>query len=95
MNQTTTKQTTDELAALPPRRHRWGFEKRLAHTEFADGNARTEKMCCHCHLVKITVHPPGGSFPWNEWRTESGEFWKGGPTPACHGPSKRGNDVSL
>jgi hypothetical protein len=68
--------------------HSWDHEheKRLAAVEFPDGNGRTLKACCKCHLVKVTVHPPHG-FPWNEWQHPNGRSFKCGATPPCQ-PSK-------
>ena len=64
--------------------HRWNDTPpvRLAAESFPDGNARTEKTCPKCGLVKITVHPPHG-FPWREWRTREGKIWHGASTPPC------------
>lgn len=70
----------DVVAAAITRRHSWINEHWVA--ECADGNARTERECAHCHLMKITVHPPHG-LPWREWRTKNGEVWQGTATPPC------------
>ena len=68
-----TEPTNDSLAklpvnALPPRKHRWDYdnERRIAATEFEDGNARTERDCIFCHLTKVTVHQPNG-IAYREW----------------------------
>ena len=68
-----TELTNDSLAklpvnALPPRKHRWDYdnERRIAATEFEDGNARTERDCIFCALTKVTVHQPNG-IAYREW----------------------------
>lgn len=65
-------------------RHAWNeiAARHLAATEFPDGNARTEKQCARCDLLKITVHPPHG-LPWTEWRTKGGLVFKVDATPLC------------
>lgn len=61
-------ETVDTLPILPPRKHRWNYaeERRIAASEFPDGNARTLRSCLFCDLTKITVHPPSG-LAWREW----------------------------
>ena len=61
-------ETLDRLPELPPRNHRWNYaeERRLAASEFPDGNARTLRPCLFCGITKITVHPPSG-LAWREW----------------------------
>lgn len=54
----------------------------LDGSQYADGNARTERTCIACGLVKVTVHPPHG-LPWREWRTAAGKVWRGDATPPC------------
>lgn len=64
-------------------KHRWYKEAaRHAACESADGNARTERVCIWCGLVKITVHPPQG-LPWREWRTRNGGVMIGARVPRC------------
>lgn len=64
-------------------KHRWDkVPTKIAATESADGNARTERECMFCGLTKITVHPPVG-MPWREWRTRGGEILRGAATPEC------------
>jgi hypothetical protein len=72
------------------RRHRWPKEGepgivRLHGSEFKDGNHRTEKQCCLCGLIKITVHQAGGNRAWREWRTKHGQTYVGDLTPPCFG----------
>lgn len=66
--QTAPPLVTENIDALPPRKHHWNYqnERRIAATEFDDGNARTERDCLLCGLTKITVHPAQG-FAWREW----------------------------
>jgi hypothetical protein len=84
---------TDEAIPLGVEfRHDWKTlgDRRLAHTEFDDGNARTLRTCNHCGLVKITVHFGGGKEAERRWQ------WPGRPeffthhTPACPGPKPQG-----
>lgn len=77
-----TKQTP--MIAYKPRRHKWDneTEKRIAATEFSDGNARNIKSCQVCSMKRITVIPPNG-FPWHEWLTADGRKWVGETTPPC------------
>jgi hypothetical protein len=64
-------------------KHRWEkVPTHLAASETADGNARTERTCMFCGLVKITVHPAQG-FPWREWRTRHGGVMIGARVPQC------------
>lgn len=65
------------------RRHSWNFEHSIPACESADGNNRTEKTCVYCRLVKVTVHPSDGSFPWREWRDRNGKRIWGQKTPEC------------
>lgn len=69
------------------RKHSWPKEgdegyRRLSGVDTSDGNDRTERVCTHCSMVKITVHPPHGD-PWREWRTKDGKVWRGEATPPC------------
>jgi hypothetical protein len=69
------------------RKHRWNLdeEKRIAGTEFKDGVGRTERVCIHCGLIRITMHPPGG-FPWRAWRhPKSKTDFECQNTPPCSG----------
>lgn len=74
-----------EIRPARSHNHEWDHEneKRLAACEFKDGNARTEKTCRHCGMVKITIHYPVG-FPGREWRTKDGKRWWGQATPPCN-----------
>jgi hypothetical protein len=56
----------------PPRKHKWNPPVTILPSESFDGNERTERVCEHCGLTKITVHVPHG-FPWREWRVRGGE----------------------
>lgn len=72
---------------MTTRRHNWPHEgednyRRLDASACPDGNARTERTCSACSLVKITVHPVHG-FPFREWRTRDGKLWRGDATPPC------------
>lgn len=74
-------------------RHDWKTlgEKRLAHSEFADGNARTLRTCNHCGLVKITVHFFGGGQVERRWRYAGRVAeWLSDATPPCPGPQPQG-----
>jgi hypothetical protein len=76
-------------------RHDWKTrgEQRIAHTEFADGNARTYRTCNHCGLVKITVHFAGGGKVERRWRRAGwAEEWSIENTPPCPGPKLRAGD---
>jgi hypothetical protein len=68
------------------RKHRWDRdnEKRIAGTEFADGNARTERCCIFCGLQKITVHSPDGKA-WREWKHPKAPdiYFQAAQTPPC------------
>lgn len=72
---------------LPLRRvHRWDHEheRNLAASEFADGNARTERDCVLCGIVKVTVHAPNG-FAWREWKhPKSDIYFQADHTPPCN-----------
>jgi hypothetical protein len=74
-------------------RHDWKTipEQRLAHTEFADGNARTLRTCAHCGLVKITVHFAGGSQAERRWRRPGRSEFFTHHTPSCPGPKPQGD----
>lgn len=70
--------------------HRWqdAPERRIHGTEFDDGNARTERTCSHCQLVKITVHAADGSRAWREWRHPASlTRFQCEHTPPCPGPT--------
>lgn len=85
--------TSQEL--IPPvelpvtRKHHWVGEHRIPACDSFDGNERTERGCPLCGLVKITVHPSDGSFPWREWRTAKGERLRGQATPPCEGEAPK------
>jgi hypothetical protein len=70
-----------------PARHRWPIEteRRLAHTEFPDGNGRTERTCPLCGLVRVTVHGANGQA-WREFRLrDSPNAIRLSTTPPCGG----------
>lgn len=59
------------LRQLQMRNHEWG-KGVFIHRDMAPlGCEETERVCEHCHLVKITVHPPFGR-PYRVWRTRGG-----------------------
>jgi hypothetical protein len=65
----------DDGQGAPRGKHRWG--------EPARHRTKTERVCLHCGLVKVTRHEPGRR-PWLEW-------WRGldkivsDATPPCGG----------
>lgn len=62
-------------------RHRWGERfTRLENTP--SGCPQSERVCAHCGLVRITVHPPHG-LPWREWRPKDGPQMQFEATPPC------------
>lgn len=64
-------------------RHKWGDAVAKLPAETANGCEQTERVCAHCGLIKITVHPPVG-FPWREWRLPGSRVQvKDIRTPAC------------
>lgn len=71
----------------PSLRHSWDIHNvvRLGADASADGNERTERVCSRCGVTKITVHPPQGYFPWNEWRHRNGDSIVLSHTPPCVG----------
>ena len=69
---------------MKPPRHEWDHagERRLNGFDAADGNARNERTCVKCGIVRITIIPPHG-YPWHEWRTKNGGTYVGEATPPC------------
>jgi hypothetical protein len=65
-------------------RHKWDHagERRLSGFDCTDGNARNERTCVKCGIVRITVMPPHG-LPWHEWRVKDGGTYVGEATPPC------------
>lgn len=77
---------TESITPDIRRKHRWDYlnEKRIAGTEFADGNGRTIRDCIFCGMKKVTVHPVFGN-PWREWvRLKAPEiYFMAEATPLC------------
>jgi hypothetical protein len=65
------------------RKHKWGEPKWIPGGESSTGCDQTARTCQCCGLVKITVHPPDGSFPYRAWRHRNGQEITLTNTPPC------------
>jgi len=71
----------EETYERPTARHRWGDPfARLENTP--SGCAETERICKHCGMMRITVHPPEG-YPWLEWKARGQKRVQLDQTPPC------------
>jgi hypothetical protein len=65
------------------RKHKWRDSINIHRDSTPSGCDETERECEHCHLVKLTVHPPFG-FPFRMWRTKGGVRFPDMPqVPLC------------
>lgn len=64
-------------------RHKWpdsGFT--VIAPESKSGCEETHRVCTHCHIIKITIHPPHGN-PYSLWQYPDGERADGLTPPCC------------
>lgn len=70
------------IAAVKPRKHRWGDPLNLSRDETVSGCDETHKRCLFCSVTKITVHPPQG-YPFRVWMHANGQRFQMDRRPPC------------